>query len=200
MFKFKFKFLFIFLTMCVTLSLIYNKFVLPAIIDTSEKYAVTEINKQINNTYNNIISVKKLTQSDFTEQNENAGYISTDTVVVNSLCGEMAVTISENLNNIPPKKVKIPIGLFMASRFFENIGPEVNMYVTSMGDAEVDYESSFQSCGVNQVNYKLWLNVKTEVSVINPFVNKKLRITRKIPVIDMVYNGGIPNSYINVTR
>lgn len=200
MFKLRFKILFSLLLSTVIISLLYNRFVLPVVINVTEKYAVTEINKEINKAYNNIISEKNLTQADFISELNSTQFLNTNTVVVNSLCSEMAEVLSERLNNIEDKKVKVPLGLFTTINLLSTTGPTLNMSVDSMGEAKIDYESSFKSCGVNQVNYKLWLNVETEISVINPLVHKNIIVSRKIAVIDMVYNGGIPDTYVKVDR
>ncbi len=200
MFKFKFKILFSFLLFFLIFSLLYNKYVLPVVINVTEKYAVTEVNKEINKAYNNIIAKRNITQSDFTNEQNSNQFLNTNTVIVNSICSEMAEVLSERLNNIEDKRVKIPLGLFSTLNFLSTKGPALNMSVNSMGEAKADYESSFKSCGVNQINYKLWLNVETEVSVINPLVHKNIVVKRKIAVIDMVYNGGVPDAYVNVDR
>lgn len=200
MFKNKFSFLVLLLIILIILSISYNKFVLPVVIEVTQKYAVTTVNSEINKAYSDIIEKKGLEQSDFTIEQGNGEYINTNTVIVNSICGEMAEVISRRLNNIDDRSIKIPLGVFTSNNILSNVGPNINICIDSMGEARVDYDSSFVSCGVNQVNYKLWLNVETEVAVITPVVHKNIVVKRKILVIDMVYNGGVPGTYLNVGR
>jgi sporulation protein yunB len=202
MLRIKVKFIIPILIFFLLLSISYNKFVLPVVIDVTQKYAVTAVNKEINNVYNNIITQNQLNQSSFTESfnSEAMQYVNTNTVVVNKICGEMADVVSERLNNIKDNKVKVPLALFTNSNILSGIGPDISISINSMGQAKVDYDSSFKSCGVNQVNYQLWLNVETEVSVITPVVHKNVNVKRKIMIIDMVYSGGVPNGYVNINR
>lgn len=200
MFTFKFKIITISLIILILISLSYNRIVLPVLIQVSEKYAVTVVNREISSAYNNIITKYNINQQDFTSaiDENNMQYINTNTVIVNKICGEMAETISHRLNNIKDERVKIPLGLFTSSNLLSNVGPSINMGINSMGEARVDYDSSFLSCGVNQVNYKLWLEAECEVAVVTPVVNKNMIVKRKIMIIDMVYNGGVPKAYVNV--
>lgn len=202
MFTFKFKIITILLIIFILLSLSYNRFVLPVIIEASEKYAVTLINKEISSAYSDIITKYNINQQDFTSgfDEKSMQYINTNTVIVNKLCAEMAEQISLRLNNIRDEKIKVPIGLFTSNNLLSRIGPRLNMSIDSMGDARVDYDSSFEACGVNQVNYKLWLEAECEAAVITPAVNKNLIIKRKIMIIDMVYNGGVPNAYVDIKK
>ncbi len=202
MFSLKLKIVTILLTAFVLLSFSYNRFVLPVLVEVTQKYAVSTVNREINNVYSDIINNRNLSQSDFTlpYNSEGMQYVNTNTVVVNSLCGEMADVISERLNNIKDRKIKVPIGIFTSSNILSGIGPVLSMGINSMGEATVDYDSSFKACGVNQVNYKLWLDVECEVSVITPVVHKNIVVKRKVMVIDMVYNGGVPRAYMNVNK
>lgn len=197
MFGLKFKVIVILLSLIMILSFVYNRAVLPVVIEVSQKYAVTQVNKQINDAYNDIIDKLGTNQQDFTLKNE-SGYMSANTVVINKICADMAYKISDNLNNIENQKIKIPVGLFLYGNIFSDIGPLMDIGIRSMGEAKMDYDSSFKACGVNQVNYKLWLNVQCEVAVITPLLHKNVVIERKIVIIDMIYNGGVPNTYLNV--
>ena len=202
MFRIKFKIITILLSLFFILSLSYNRYILPVLTDVSQKYAVTEVNKEINSVYNNIIAQKNITQSDFASTSSQNGidYVNTNTIVVNSLCSTIAENLSERLNNIEDRKIKIPVGAFTSSNILSSIGPSLKIGIDSMGQAKADYNSSFASCGVNQVNYKLWIDVECEVSVVTPLVHKNMTVKRKIMVVDMIYNGGVPNTYLGVNR
>ncbi|MGN1319277.1 MAG: sporulation protein YunB [Lachnospirales bacterium] len=202
MFSIKFKIITISLTIFVIISFSYNKFVLPIIVDITQKYAVTTVNKEISLAYKNFVSENNLTQQDFTSSymNNQTEYVNTNTITVNNMCNELGEIISERLNNIEDKKVKIPIGTFLNSPILSNSGPNINITLNQMGQTKIDYNSSFKSCGVNQVNYKLWLDVESEVAIVTPALCKNLIIKRKIVIVDMVYNGGVPQGYVNVVK
>jgi len=67
-----------------------------------------------------------------------------------------------------------------------------------IGDATADYETSMTQAGVNQVNFQVWINVHTTVSIVNPLWSKDLEITRKLTLVNTVFNGEIPKTYIKV--
>lgn len=202
MFRNKFKIITVLLIVFLVLSISYNRIVLPVIVDISQKYAVTAVNGEINSIYNDIVTSKKITQNDFAQNYSLGGtnYINTNTITVNSLCSEMAEQLSNHLNNIEDRKIKIPLGAFSANSLLSSLGPYMSISIDSMGQAKADYNSSFTSCGVNQVNYKLWIDVECEVSVVTPLIHKNMTVKRKIIVVDMIYNGGVPNAYVGINK
>lgn len=195
---FKFKFIASILTIFFILSMCYNKFVLPTIMETAEKHAVSAVNYEINSVYNSLIEEQNITQEDFFSEYSvgNNYHSNTNTIVVNKLCSMLADKISQNLSKGTSSSVKVPLGLFFGNNLLSDLGPELEMNISGVGDARVDYDSSFKSVGVNQVNYKLWLDVSCRISITSPIIKKDIEVKRKVPVIDMIYHGDIPNVYL----
>ena len=94
------------------------------------------------------------------------------------------------------KLVPIPLCFFM-----EN--PPAVHYISfklmEHGSAYVDYDTSFESAGINQTNFKIWINVMINVRIVNPLVSKSVEVQRKIMLIDTVIKGDIPMGYLNIS-
>ena len=158
----------------------------------SKKYAITSINNIIQNSLYS--SSKNIKSEDFILRSDNNGrleYLSVNSMIVNNICAETASTVSQNLNNLTTSKIRLPLGVFTGLPILSHFGPSTTIRLQPIGDATADYETSMTQAGVNQVNFQVWINVHTTVSIVNPLWSKDLEITRKLTLVNTVFNGEI---------
>lgn len=199
MFKLRYKFLIKSLIIIFIISILYNRFVLPPLFDVAEKYVTTRVNSEISSVYKRAIYENNLVQKDFISHSVNNGtnYVEANTIAINKLCGYIGENVSHNLNNLPEGKIKFPIGIITGMPVFANLGANIPIKINPVGMAKTDSFSEFKSCGVNQVNYRLWIDIEVQVRAVTPILNKNIVINRQILVVDMIYNGGVPHTYLN---
>lgn len=194
-------FLLLFIVCLFYLLIQFKKEVLPSAIVISEKYVSTKVNNEINNAVTKVIEELNLTSADFFENSFNnkqqMNFLNVNALVINNVCSRVAVLISENLNNININKIQLPIGMFSGIEMFSSCGPKFNVSILPVGDALVDYETSFQSVGINQINFQIWLNIETEVKLVNPFYEKNLNLKRKLMLVNTIFNGDVPSAYLD---
>ena len=104
----------------------------------------------------------------------------------------------EDLVKLPDEKIGIPLGAVMNWGFFANIGPEIPFTLIPMGAVKVDYDSQFLSVGINQINYKIWLNIAMELKIVNPLYQENITLERKIMLADIVFSGKVPEHYFQM--
>lgn len=204
-FKFKLS-IFIFISifiLCIFCFLMqFDSKVLPTAISISEKYATTRINEEINNAVDNVISQEQLTSSDFFKKtlntNEQLNYLSVDTLLINEICSKVASQISKNLNLLEEQKIILPIGIFSGVNFLSNYGPKFSVTIVPMGKTVVDYDTSFEAVGINQINFQIWLNIETEIDIINPLYSNPIIVKRKLMLVNTVFNGEVPSTYLDI--
>ncbi len=190
----------IFLLFCtIIVTILFNHFILPIIIDVCSKYAVTKINTEINNAADSVIEQMQITSRDFTEEitNNDLNHININSLLINSITNKTALLISKNMNELSTHKIDIPVGAFSGMPLFSRIGFSIPIYITSIGDARADYETSLTSAGINQVSYQIWLNIECNVSVISPCFTQNLCIKRKLMLVNTIFNGKVPDGYVN---
>lgn len=203
--KKKLKLIFIFILLFIIIAFFYfliqfEKKVIPVAIEISEKYAVTEINSSINKACENVISEMGLTQEDFfiSSNESNDKYISVNTLLINNVCSKLSVKISEKLNQDRKEKIKLPIGILTGLDFLSNSGPECKITLKPLGSSEIDYETNFEAVGINQVNFQIYLLIKSEITIVNPFYSKNVIINRKLMLVNTIYNGEVPSTYMTL--
>lgn len=190
---------FLLLIIFFVISVAYIHFVMPISVKICQKYAITSINNIIQNSLYS--SSKNIKSEDFILRSDNNGrleYLSVNSMIVNNICAETASTVSQNLNNLTTSKIRLPLGVFTGLPILSHFGPSTTIRLQPIGDATADYETSMTQAGVNQVNFQVWINVHTTVSIVNPLWSKDLEITRKLTLVNTVFNGEIPKTYIKV--
>ena len=190
---------FLLLIIFFVISIAYIHFVMPISVKVCQKYAITSINNIIQNSMYS--ASKNIKSEDFILRSDNNGrleYLSVNSIIVNNICAETASMVSKNLNNLTTSKIRLPLGVFTGLPILSHFGPSTTIRLQPIGDATADYETSMTQAGVNQVNFQVWINVHTTVSIVNPLWSKDLEITRKLTLVNTVFNGEIPKTYIKV--
>lgn len=191
----------IFLLMLYIFVVQFETQVLPTAIKVSQKYATNIVSQQINKSVEKIIKEMNLITDDFFNKNvdykTNKSYLDVNTILINSVCTNISDELSARLKNIKDTKIELPVGIFSGISAFSDLGPYFNVYLTSIGDALVDYETTFQAVGINQINFQVYLNINCTVSIINPMYKKDIEISRKLMLVNTVFNGEVPNTYLN---
>ncbi len=199
--RFTIVFIFIFIVGVVFVFVQYKNNVLPSVLEISEKYAVNAINEKINFAVEKVIGEMNLTSKDFFEKDfdddERVNYFSVDTILINKVCSKIAEEISNEVKNSESEKIELPVGIFSGLDLISNFGPKFSISVLHAGATTADYETAFESSGINQVNFKIWLVTTTDVSVVNPFYDKKISVKRKLMLVNTVFNGKVPSTYLN---
>ncbi len=177
-----------------------DKKILPPVMATMEKTAKNKINQAIDTSLQRAVTQKGLNADDFylktTDTSGMINALSINTVLVNNMCSQMAVDISRELEQIGQTTVQIPISTILNLQSFANIGPTYPITVMPIGNATVDYDTSFEAVGINQIHFQLWLKVDSFVRVVNPIQEQEIIVSRKIALVNTVFSGKVPDTYM----
>lgn len=176
----------------------FDKYVIPIALKISEKYAVNVINSQISESVEETINIMGVVSTDFINKSNLESfpnYIDVDTMLINTICYNVSNILSEKLENINDTKIELPIGIFSGVDALSNIGPNVNIRISTIGNSTIDYETNFEAVGINQVNFQIFLNIDTSVAIVNPLYREDINISRKLMLVNTVFGGEVPNTY-----
>lgn len=123
-----------------------------------------------------------------------------DTMLINELCSAVSENINNETDELSKIKVEIPVGAALGVDLLSNTGPKAVFSLRQMGQSRVDYETSFVSVGINQTNFKVWLEVITEIQMVNPLKSGIVQTSRKVMIIDSVIKGGVPERYYEYNK
>lgn len=96
--------------------------------------------------------------------------------------------------------MNIPLGYMTKNLMFYNLGPKININMSQIGNITSDYESIFESAGINQTRHKIYLNVHMKMRVVVPLNSKEVEISSQIPIAETIIVGKIPDTSINLNK
>ena len=180
----------------------FDRMILPLVLEAAEMRIQAEINNVINQVVHEIISERNITAADFIVQHPMAGeagpVLSVNTVLVNEICNAVAMRISDRLNNMETETVSVPMGMAFGLDTLAQVGPRFTFRLAPIGNALVDYDSSFRAVGINQTHFSVWLTVESEVRIINPVRSARFDVDRHVSLVDTIISGVVPDTYLSV--
>ena len=197
-FPFKLLLFFLFLSSFFFFILIqYDTKIFQAVIEISHIQSKAAANIIIDNAVEDTIKELNITSSDFfiEKQQDN---VSVNTLLINTFCSSVSTGITEGLSAISEEKILIPMGIITGIDMFANTGPNIPFSLRPMGAATVDYETSFSSAGINQINFKIWIDVSMGIKIVSPLWQQTMTVTRKIMLVDTVISGTVPERYMTL--
>lgn len=132
------------------------------------------------------------------DENDRINSIQTDIVKLNRIFANLSLDIQNGLSGIKDEKISIPLGVILGNSLFSARGPDIDVRVIPSGSVETDFKSEFTSAGINQTRHRIYLQVKTNVGIVVPFMEKKAEVTTSIPVAETVIIGDVPDYYMNI--
>ncbi len=129
---------------------------------------------------------------------DGANTVTVNTVLVNDICNMVAARVSEKLSNLNPEPVSVPVGMALGLDTLAYFGPRISFRLSPVGNALVDYESKFESVGINQVHFEVWLTVESTIRIINPVQSSSVTVTRDVSLVDTMVSGAVPDTYLNM--
>lgn len=193
--------LFFLLLSCLLFSLLmlYDSKIFKTVVEISHIQSKSTANTIIDNAVQNTIKELNITSSDFfIEKQQNSSSVSVNTILINTFCTAVSMGITQGMEQIADEYISIPIGVITGIEMFSNIGPHIPFYLKPMGIASVDYDTSFTAEGINQINFKIWLNVAMDIKIVNPLRSETMSVSRKIMLVDTVINGTVPERYTTI--
>jgi len=180
----------------------FDRQIIPLALEAAELRLQAEINNVINSVIQDIIRYNNITAQDFIFQSqptpEQMPVLSVNTVLANEICNLAAKRISYLLNNLEPERIYVPLGMIFGLDIFSQIGPRFSFDLAPIGNALVNYETSFTAVGINQVHFSVWLNVDSIVRIINPGQSMEIMVARNVSLVDTVISGTVPGTYLNM--
>jgi len=184
---------------CISFFKLMDNRLLPHVIAEIDMILKTKINVAIDDAVKNVVNKKDLISDNFyktVSNNENKiTSLYVDTILINELCNEVAVRISENLNETSSENISVPLGVITNIKIFANKGPKYTISVKPIGNATADYETSFENVGINQINFQVWLIIESEIQVVNPMQESKINVSRRVPLVNTIISRETPTTH-----
>lgn len=180
---------------------LFNRKVYPAVLELSkskiEAKTVTTISETAMDIINNEFNYDEMIIID-RDSNNNINMIRTNTVKLNYLSSEMNIECNKKLQEIGKVGIDIPLTWITENKAFYNLGPKVNVKIEPVGDMKIDYQSDFESAGINQTRHTIKLVAKSTVKIVMPLKNEEIEVETEIPISETIIVGKIPDTAISL--
>ncbi|MEG2234835.1 MAG: sporulation protein YunB [Clostridia bacterium] len=151
------------------------------------------VSENIKNTdYDDLVNLKQNSSGKIVSINANV-------MELNRLSTEISSSISNKLQNIENKYIKIPIASIFNLNIFSGFGPKISLKVIPIGNVTAKFKSEFQQAGINQIRHRIFIEITTKVGLIAPFYTSSQEYVNDITVAETVIVGDTPTTYYNVT-
>lgn len=178
---------------------IYWKSMTPTILDMAETRMKSETTRAINEAVN-VAIMDSCEYSDFVtvekDSNNEVTFIYADSVKVNTLARQMAITSQNKINSIQSFDIDIPLGTLSGVPLLSDKGPKVNIEVSPVGTVTCTFSSTFESAGINQTLHRIYLNVESVVDLIIPTAHTQVITSTPILLCESVIVGKVPQTFL----
>lgn len=173
---------------------------LAAIAEVKVKAMITQIvNDSVHKQFVSNSQIKELLTIK-TDQEGNITYVEANTTAMNKLGTELTQAVQEQYKWDNAVILNVPVGSIVGSQILSQIGPKLHLKVLPIGMSRVNFKTEFESMGINQTKYKVYLEIDSQARILAPFNLKNINVQNTILVAEAVIVGEVPNSYINVPQ
>ena len=147
-------------------------------------------NKVLDNLdYKNIVSL---------EENEGNRVLKTDVVIINKIASDIALEAEKQFKELENEKIAIPIGALLGNKYLAGTGPNINIQVIPAGNILTEIKNEFESKGINQTVYRIYLELTSKVSIVSQHKTIEENIVNQVLLVETVIVGEVPDSYYNL--
>lgn len=178
-----------------------DKIIKPSITSIAEvkvKAIITQlINESIQEEFVSDIEFSNLIKMQKDEEG-NVTFVESNAIAMNMLASKLVISTQDKFKTMKPIVMKIPIGALLGNAILSQIGPSVNFKIMPIGMAKISFKTEFESGGINQTKYKVYLDFQSQAKVLVPFTFNIVDVDNTILVAEAIIVGKVPQSYVNV--
>ena len=191
----------LFIVICLTFfAYFFDKRIFPSVLKMSEVKVKAKVVEIINETslellsdefsYNEMMIIDR-------DSENNISLIRANTIKLNYLSSKLAIKCNNKLDKMGKVGIEVPLGWISDNSTFYELGPDICVNLEPVGNLEVEYNSIFESAGINQTRHIINLEAKATVKIEVPLHNEEIIVTCTVPIADTIIIGKIPSTAID---
>ena len=124
--------------------------------------------------------------------------LKTDIVMLNKIVSDIAIEIQNELTQIKNQNIEIPIGALTGNKYLAGSGPKMKIKIISAGDIATQIKTEFESAGINQTIYRIYLEIECNVSILTSYKTIDKKINNQVLLVETVVVGDVPQTYLQL--
>lgn len=129
---------------------------------------------------------------------DNTNILKADVATINQIISEISLEITNKLSNMDREDIQIHLGAITGNRYFSWMGPAIDIKIRQTGKVETDIKTEFESIGINQSIYRIYMEITTNMNILTPYKTIGKQTTNKVLLVETVIVGEIPETYYNL--
>ena len=175
--------------------------IVPLVTDKAYYSIRGESVRALNNAYQKTVDeMTSLGYSDFVNIKYNSAgeinLISVDMLRVNNVMSYISTVVLDEMQAIAVDGVDVPLGAFSGILLLGDRGKDVKVEVETVGIAECNFRSDFQTVGINQVRHSLYIDIVATANVVLPLYAKDVFCESSLLLCENVIVGDVPEFYL----
>lgn len=128
----------------------------------------------------------------------NIQYVQPDSEAINKLLLSFSQNVEETYSLSDMEEIRVNLGAVTGSSILSQLPFYMTVKVQPLSLTKFQYETDFETEGINQTRYYVYCTVTSQVHIIAPFTNKTAEINRKVLLAEAIIVGKVPDSYVVV--
>lgn len=190
------------LLVCLSLILMYNFQIIPALIPLAKAQAATETTVAIQHVIRDCVRDGGYT--DFIKlcygEDGNVASLETNTTNIALVTGDIINAVSDALCNGDILTVHIPVGNLSGGALLTGRGPDIRIQLTASPKITCDIQNEFFESGINQTLHRVTACVEAEIYILIPAAPQRITVTAEYCIAETVIVGKVPDAYTKINR
>jgi sporulation protein YunB len=99
-----------------------------------------------------------------------------------------------------PTAPAIPAGSVFGSSILSQVEQGVQIRIMPLSVSSCNFETAFESRGINQTKYQVFVCIETDVRVLQPFSRETFKVKNRMMLSELVIIGDVPENYVSVPK
>ena len=134
------------------------------------------------------------------DENGNIKYLEPDSRLINKLVLEFMTEVNDTYNLDDTQAVKVDLGVITGSKILSQLPFTVKVKVQPLSLTRFQYETEFETQGINQTRYCVYCTINSQVRILAPFTDKVSEINRRFLLAEAIIVGDVPGNYVEVPK
>ena len=134
------------------------------------------------------------------DENGNIKYLEPDSRLINKLVLEFMTEVNDTYNLDDTQAVKVNLGVITGNKILSQLPFTVKVKVQPLSLTRFQYETEFETQGINQTRYCVYCTINSQVRILAPFTDKVSEINRRFLLAEAIIVGDVPGNYVEVPK
>lgn len=191
------------LAACIGFFLMVKLMVEPNLEDVSKMRAEVVVSRTVNKALAKQFQEEQTRDNLFTVQKGDDGsmeLVQANSIEINILMSELSINLQEAFQEMKKERYEVPVGALLGSKIFSQSGPTVGVIIAPMSVSSMDFRTEFETQGINQTKYKIYIELSCRIRVLAPFSSRTYHTSNTVLIAEAVILGDVPNSYVEVPK